>query len=93
MRELDYIEGKNLVIEARFAGGVYERLPALAAELVELKPNVIVADASPAITCSAKYDEYDSDCHGGHWRPGRKRLCEELGSPRRQHHRIVANVE
>ena len=37
MRELGYVEGKNLMIEWRFADGKYERLPGLAAELVKLK--------------------------------------------------------
>jgi putative ABC transport system substrate-binding protein len=54
MRELGYVEGKNLVIEARFADGVYDRLPGLAAELVELKVDVILADASPAIRAAQK---------------------------------------
>ena len=54
MRELDYVEGKNLVIESRFAEGSYERLPGLAAELVQLKVDVIVADASPAIRAAQK---------------------------------------
>ncbi|MBI2752538.1 MAG: ABC transporter substrate-binding protein [Betaproteobacteria bacterium] len=49
MRELGYVEGKNLVIEWRFADGKYERLPALATELVRLNPDVIVAEPSPAI--------------------------------------------
>lgn len=43
MRELGYVEGKNLVIEWRTADGKFERLPALAAELVQLKVDVIVA--------------------------------------------------
>ena len=42
MRELGYAEGKNLVIEWRFADGNYERLPGLAAELVQMKVEVIV---------------------------------------------------
>jgi putative ABC transport system substrate-binding protein len=54
MHELGYVEGKNLVIEARFADGVYDRLPGLAAELVELKVDVILADASPAIRSAQK---------------------------------------
>jgi len=49
MRELGYVEGKNLVIEARYGDGNYDRLPALAAELVRLKVDVIVAVPSPAI--------------------------------------------
>jgi putative tryptophan/tyrosine transport system substrate-binding protein len=43
MRELGYVEGKNLLIEWRFADGKVERLPGLAAELVQLKVEVIVA--------------------------------------------------
>ena len=46
MRELGYVEGKNLVIEWRYADGKLERLPDLAAELVRLKVDVIVAAAS-----------------------------------------------
>ena len=48
MRELGYIEGKNLIIEWRYADAKQERLPALAAELVLLKPAVIVTHATPA---------------------------------------------
>lgn len=48
MRELGYVEGKNLVIEWRYADGKYERLPGLAAELVRLKPEVIVTHSTPA---------------------------------------------
>jgi len=40
---LGYIEGKNLTIEYRYAGGKYERLADLAVELVQLKPDVIFA--------------------------------------------------
>jgi len=49
MRELGYIEGKNLVIEWRFADGEAERLPDLAADLVRLKVDVIVSGSSAAI--------------------------------------------
>ena len=42
LRELNYIEGKNIVIEPRFAEGKLDRLPDLAAELVRLKVDVIV---------------------------------------------------
>jgi putative tryptophan/tyrosine transport system substrate-binding protein len=42
LRELGYIEGKNIVIDWRFAEGKFDRLPALAAELVRLKVDVIV---------------------------------------------------
>ena len=53
LRDLGYIEGKNIVIDWRYADGKLDRLPALAAELVHLKVDVIVT-AGPAATRSAK---------------------------------------
>jgi ABC-type uncharacterized transport system substrate-binding protein len=47
MRELGYVEGKNFTIEARFADGKSERLPDLAAELLQAKVDVIVATGTP----------------------------------------------
>ena len=52
LRELGYIEGKNIVIEWRYAEGNLDRVPMLAAELVSLRVDVIVA--SPSATRSAK---------------------------------------
>src|SRR2546421_12821735 len=49
LRELGYVEGKNMIIEDRWAEGNYERLPGLAAELVQMKVDVIVAGATPPI--------------------------------------------
>jgi putative ABC transport system substrate-binding protein len=48
LRDLGYVEGRNVVIEYRDAGGKFERLPALAAELVALKVDVIVASGTLA---------------------------------------------
>lgn len=42
LRELGYVEGKNIVIEYRYAEGKPDRLPALAADLVRLKIDIIV---------------------------------------------------
>jgi putative ABC transport system substrate-binding protein len=53
LRDLGYVEGRNLVIEYRDAEGKLERLPTLAAELVALKVDVIVAPTTPA-TVAAK---------------------------------------
>jgi putative ABC transport system substrate-binding protein len=47
LRDLDYVEGRNVVIEYRDAEGKFERLPALAAELVALKVDVILAGGTP----------------------------------------------
>ena len=53
LRELGYVEGKNLVIEFRYAEGKFDRLPALATELVRLNVDVIVT-AGPSVTRPAK---------------------------------------
>jgi putative ABC transport system substrate-binding protein len=47
LRELGYVEGRNIAIEFRSAEGRVERFPALAAELVRLKVDLIVAGATP----------------------------------------------
>ena len=52
MRELGYVEGKNLLIEWRFADNQIEALPGLAAELVQWKPDVLVAIAHSAALAS-----------------------------------------
>jgi putative tryptophan/tyrosine transport system substrate-binding protein len=49
LHELGYVEGKNLVIEYRWAEGHYERLPGLAAELVRLPVDVIVTVGDPVV--------------------------------------------
>jgi putative ABC transport system substrate-binding protein len=53
LRDLGYVEGDNLSIDFRWAEGRYDRLPALAAELVRLKVDVIVTATTPA-TLAAK---------------------------------------
>ena len=53
LRELGYVEGKNIVIELRSADGEQGRLPALVAELVRLKIDIIVA-GGPAVTRAAQ---------------------------------------
>jgi putative ABC transport system substrate-binding protein len=54
LRELGYVEGRNLVIEWRFADGRFERLPDLAAELVRLRVDVLVSASSQAIAALQK---------------------------------------
>ena len=49
LRELGYVEGRNIVIERRFAGGKQERLPDLAVDLVRLNVDVIVTGSNPVI--------------------------------------------
>src|SRR3954471_23854318 len=48
MRQLGYVDGRNIRLEYRFADGVLDRLPSLAEELVRLNPKVIVSAPLPA---------------------------------------------
>ena len=48
LRDLGYVEGQSIVLEYRFAAGQNERLPALAAELVRLKVDLLVTDGTLA---------------------------------------------
>jgi len=54
LRALGYIEGRNIVFESRYADGRLERLPDLAAELVTLRVDVIVAGANPGIAATKR---------------------------------------
>ena len=52
LRDLGYVEGRNLVVTYRYAEGKSERLPELAAELADLKPDVLLAiggDVAPVM--------------------------------------------
>src|SRR3989338_6830737 len=48
LRDLGYVEGRNILIEYRWAEGKYERFPALIAELIALKVELIVTAGTPA---------------------------------------------
>jgi putative ABC transport system substrate-binding protein len=54
LRELGLVDGKDVVYEVRYARGDTERLPALAAELVGLKPDILVTTATPATSALIK---------------------------------------
>src|SRR5215471_6388608 len=54
LRELGYVEGKNIAIEYRFAEGKEDRLREFAAELVRLKVDVILATATPGVLAVKK---------------------------------------
>ena len=54
LRNLGYVEGKNIVVELRSAQGKLERLPDLAVELVDLKADIIVTQGTPAAQAAKK---------------------------------------
>src|ERR1700747_3746005 len=49
LRDLGYVEGQNLVVDRRFAEDRFDRRPGLARELVQLRPDIIVAVSGQAI--------------------------------------------
>ena len=57
LSELGYVEGRNIAFEYRYAEGRLERLPVLAAELVILGPNVILAIGGDVAPIAKKFDE------------------------------------
>src|SRR5215217_8011632 len=52
LKELGYVEGRSIVIEYRFADGEHDRLPHLAAELVEAKVDLLVAAPTQAVVAA-----------------------------------------
>jgi putative ABC transport system substrate-binding protein len=54
LRDLGYIEGKNIIIEYRWAEGKLDRLPELAAELVSLGVDIIVTGGTPPVLAAKK---------------------------------------
>ena len=54
LRDVGYVEGQNIGIEFRYADGAVERLPGLAAELVRLNVEVIVASPAPSVSAARR---------------------------------------
>jgi putative ABC transport system substrate-binding protein len=54
LRELGYVEGRNILVEYRYAAGQVDRLTDLAADLVRLKVDVIVAQSTPSVQAAKR---------------------------------------
>ena len=64
LRDLGYIEGKNILIEYRYMEGNQDRIPSLVAELVQLKVDVLVVSSLPGDPRRQAGDQHDPHCHG-----------------------------
>ena len=87
LREAGYVESKNLVVERRHADGRNDRLPALAAELVGLKPDVILATGTDAILAAKNATKIIPIVMAFGDDPVGKGLVASLALPRWQRHR------
>jgi putative tryptophan/tyrosine transport system substrate-binding protein len=81
LRELGYVEGKNIFIEYRYADGKRERLPDLVAELVRLKVDVIVTGGAPAAEAAKKASGTIPIVFAGASDPVGSRLVSSLARP------------
>ncbi len=81
LNELGYIEGKNLLIEWRYAESRYERLPALAAELIRLPVDILVTDGTPSTLAAQKATTTIPIVFGSASDPVGNRLVQSLSRP------------
>ena len=70
LHDLGYVEGKNILIEYRWAEGKYDRFPALIGELVAQKVDIIVTAGTPA---SLAVTNYKNNRQAAHWYIGFKK--------------------
>jgi putative ABC transport system substrate-binding protein len=63
LRELGYVEGQSIAVESRWAEGKYDRYPALAADLVRSKVDVIVAGERSSDASCPTSNQDDPDRH------------------------------
>ena len=81
LHDLGYIEGKNVMYEWRFAAGDYALLPALAAELVQLKVDLIFAVSGPATRAAQKTTQTIPIVMGTSYDPVRSGFVKSLSHP------------
>jgi len=75
LSEMGYVEGQTVTIDFRSANEHYEQFPAMAAELVQRRVNIIVANTNAAATCGESSDHGYSN-RILHWlRPSPGRTC------------------
>ncbi len=81
MKELGYVEGKNLVIEWRYADGKYERFPELLSELLKIPVDVLVTDGTPTTQAAMKLTRTVPIVFGSAGDPVGNGLVQSLARP------------
>ena len=81
LRELGYVDGRNILIEYRWADGKMERLSEFMKELVEAKVDVIVSSATPAIRIAQKQTSTIPIVMAGVTDPVGNKFVESLAKP------------
>jgi putative ABC transport system substrate-binding protein len=81
MRELGYVEGRNLSIDIRYADDEPSRLPALAAELVQGNPDVLVTGSPPGVRAAKKATATIPIVIGAVYDPVGQGFVQSLGRP------------
>ena len=89
LRELGHVEGKSIVIEYRYADGKLDRVPALAAELVHLKVDVIVTGGSGSTRSANEATNTIPIVMTQDPDPSWQRVCRQPGATWREHYWIV----
>lgn len=89
LTELGYVEGKNIVIEYRYAEGKPDRLPALAADLVRLKIDIIVTGGTSPTRAAKEATVSIPIVMTQDIDPSRERVCRQSCATWRQYHGIV----
>jgi ABC-type uncharacterized transport system substrate-binding protein len=89
LRELGYIEGKNIVIEYRYSEGSSDRLTELTADFVRRKVDVIVTGSTIAVRAAKKLTETIPGCHDGHWRSSGHGARRQPLAARGKRHRVI----
>ena len=91
LRDLGYIEGKNILIEYRSQEGKADRGPSLVAELVQLEGRCACPCTFACDPRSQAGDQNDSHCHGDYCRSSRDRPSRQLGASGWKYHRADQN--
>ena len=89
MRELGYVEGRNIFIDYRWAEGTPDQFPALAGELINLRVDVIVTQSNAAVAALQQATRTIPNRHGDQWRSCWSGARHQPCPSGREHYRVL----